>query len=215
MNVTKYAQLKTDTYDTAVRPLTDAEYERLKADIDKHGVQTPIIITSAGIVVDGHHRLEIAQDLNIPVKHVPFEETSVKDPAALAVSLNACRRQLSDDELTAYVHEAVAAGKSVRTIAKAAGVSKSAVARKAKTAPVKPAAVKAANGKTQTRSSSTRKAAVAKRKAPAQSPVDKALAAYVLLSVAEQLQFMSRVAALAVPAETPAAPKASRAKKAA
>lgn len=46
-------------------PLEVVEYENLKADIAANGVAVPIIYDENGDVLDGHHRLQICEELGI------------------------------------------------------------------------------------------------------------------------------------------------------
>ncbi len=45
--------------------LAPDEYEALKSDIAKRGIQIPVLIDQAGDIVDGHHRFRIATELGI------------------------------------------------------------------------------------------------------------------------------------------------------
>jgi ParB-like chromosome segregation protein Spo0J len=54
-----------------LRTLTEDEYKGLEADIVNHGIKDPIAVWSEeNIVIDGHHRLAIAQSQNPPL---PYE----------------------------------------------------------------------------------------------------------------------------------------------
>lgn len=49
-----------------MRPLTEDEYEALKASIREHGVSQPIEVDSDGNILDGHNRFAICAELQIP-----------------------------------------------------------------------------------------------------------------------------------------------------
>ena len=46
-------------------PLPTEEYEALKDDIARNGVRQPILITSSGVIVDGHERFRAVTELGI------------------------------------------------------------------------------------------------------------------------------------------------------
>ena len=54
------------------QPLSDEEYTALKKDIEDRGIKVPIELDSDGNILDGHHRWEIAQELNIPYDDMPL-----------------------------------------------------------------------------------------------------------------------------------------------
>lgn len=55
-----------------MRPLTEDEYEALKASIQQHGVSQPVEVDEAGNILDGHNRFAICSELQIvcPIKVV-------------------------------------------------------------------------------------------------------------------------------------------------
>ncbi|HXA30953.1 MAG TPA: ParB N-terminal domain-containing protein, partial [Acidimicrobiales bacterium] len=65
----------------------------LRSDIEAHGVQVPIVVTTAGEVVDGHNRLAIATELGI---ECPSVRVNLDDQAATeaALRLNLLRRHM-------------------------------------------------------------------------------------------------------------------------
>ena len=76
-------------------PLSRDEYAALKADIETHGVQVPVIVDEDGEVIDGHHRMQIAQELGVPCPTVVKEGLSDAEKRRMARTLNMQRRQLS------------------------------------------------------------------------------------------------------------------------
>lgn len=76
-------------------PLPEAEYQALKASIQKNGVLVPVEVDEdTGELLDGHHRMQICQELGIeaPVKRRKF--SSDKERKEHALTLNLMRRQL-------------------------------------------------------------------------------------------------------------------------
>jgi hypothetical protein len=65
----------------------------LRSDIERHGVQVPIVRTTKGAIVDGHHRAAIAEELGIDCPEVTID---LDDRAAIetALRLNLLRRHL-------------------------------------------------------------------------------------------------------------------------
>lgn len=81
-------------------PLSQDEYESLKASIAKHGVLVPIEMDENGNVLDGHHRIEICNELSLndwPVVTKTFG--SEEEKQAYIYMVNLARRQLSRDQL--------------------------------------------------------------------------------------------------------------------
>ena len=125
-------------YGRDVRPLNDREYAQLKASIEAKGrIEVPVIVDQAGNVVDGKHRLIIAEELGL--EDVPMVVLAGHDPEALhnlAVELNACRRQLTKQELAELRRlrqeralSMRAAGMSTRQIADEEGVAPATIQR--------------------------------------------------------------------------------------
>jgi hypothetical protein len=89
----------------AIPPMTTAEQEAVRADIDEHGVRLPLVLypdladkTARGKpklkVLDGRHRLQFASALGKPVR-VELFEGSDDEARAFVASLNLHRRQLT------------------------------------------------------------------------------------------------------------------------
>jgi ParB-like chromosome segregation protein Spo0J len=77
-------------------PLTADEYDALKADIQRHGIREPIEYDTDGNVLDGHHRLRIAEELGLTqfdTRFLPFKNEREKREHVLAVNL--LRRHLT------------------------------------------------------------------------------------------------------------------------
>ena len=89
-------------YSQLLRPLTEEEYQALKASVAAQGITSPIVVTEDGQVLDGVHRLRIAKELDLPPSAIPtvvVPGLAEEEKIARAVALNAARRQLSKDEL--------------------------------------------------------------------------------------------------------------------
>ena len=76
--------------------LTDDEYTALRDDIAANGIIVPVVYDQHANVLDGHHRLKIAAELDIT--EFPAEIRKVDDDQAareIAFTLNLARRHLS------------------------------------------------------------------------------------------------------------------------
>ncbi len=87
----------------AVPGMSAQEYETFVADITARGIQTPLKITTDGIVLDGHQRLKAANELAIATLPV----TIVDPPDQLEYMLLAAlrRRQLTASQRAALIVE--------------------------------------------------------------------------------------------------------------
>jgi hypothetical protein len=128
--------MKAHPYALLLPALTDEEYAALKADIAVHGILYPVITDEDGAVLDGVHRVRIADELGIepPVSQMGHLDEERK--LHLAVGLNMRRRHLDAErrrELVRRLHEEQ--GLSVRQLAEVTGWSKSTMARDLETSP--------------------------------------------------------------------------------
>ncbi|HSF51251.1 MAG TPA: ParB N-terminal domain-containing protein, partial [Nitrososphaeraceae archaeon] len=55
-------------YVKLINPLTKLEYDVLKNSISNKGLHLPIIINQDNVILDGHNRLKICQELGIDPK---------------------------------------------------------------------------------------------------------------------------------------------------
>lgn len=112
-----------------LRPLPSAIEAALRASIKRFGVLAEVHVDQHGRIIDGHHRVRIAEELGLghrtKVVHVKDDEHARE----LALTLNADRRQLGEDERKELVAALRVEGHSVRAIAGALGTSKSTVDR--------------------------------------------------------------------------------------
>jgi len=117
-------------------PLSEEEYQSLRADIAEHGVLVPIELDEAGKVLDGHHRLMIAQEFGI--KDYPRVVRSGLDEDAKmehVLSLNLARRHLSKSQRAELVAILRGRGQSLRVIAGQLGIGPETVRRDLVTVP--------------------------------------------------------------------------------
>ena len=109
---------------SAFRQLTDGEFDTLLASIEEHGVLTPVIVwDEADTLVDGHHRVAIAEELGIdyPVKRMHFAD--IDDAINFADRLQAGRRNESKEDRDERIRKMRAAGMTYQKIADEVGVS--------------------------------------------------------------------------------------------
>jgi len=79
-------------------PLSADEYAALKADIAERGVQVPVSLDQAGRVLDGHHRKQIAEELNLPYDRLIQVVADDEEARAVALKLNLARRHLNREQ---------------------------------------------------------------------------------------------------------------------
>lgn len=80
-------------------PLSTEDWLRLRESIQRYGIRVPLSILRNGTVLDGHHRLEIAQELGIP--HVPVQVLDLaeeRDQLVWMIRANLDRRQLTEGQ---------------------------------------------------------------------------------------------------------------------
>lgn len=76
-------------------PLGGEEYERLKISIEEHGVIYPALIDAAdGVVVDGHHRMQICSEIGITCPTIEREFADEAEREIVAIETNLARRQM-------------------------------------------------------------------------------------------------------------------------
>lgn len=93
----------------ALPPLSPEEYAELERSILEHGVMVPIVLDENGVVIDGHHRQQIAahHDLACPSEtKLGFTDAEKR---GLALSLNLHRRHLTREQKRALVAESIKA----------------------------------------------------------------------------------------------------------
>jgi N6-adenosine-specific RNA methylase IME4 len=107
-------------------PLSDNEYEALKADIAERGIMVPVEYDQDGNVLDGHHRLRICDELGIS-KWPRLTRTfaSELDKYTHARQLNLARRHLNQEQRRGLIADELRERpeRSNNQIAQALGVS--------------------------------------------------------------------------------------------
>ena len=76
--------------------LRDGELDELRSSIERFGVKVPVHIDENGDILDGHHRVMIADSLGIPYPTIQVFSLSDAEKRILSAELNVARRQLTD-----------------------------------------------------------------------------------------------------------------------
>jgi len=84
-----------EEYEKLVPPLPKEEYNQLKSSIRTNGLYLPIIINQKGVLLDGHHRHRICNELNIQPKYKVKKFDSKTDEIIFVGECNLQRRQLT------------------------------------------------------------------------------------------------------------------------
>lgn len=88
-------------------PLSSEEYQELHDDIKINGVLEPIHVDEEGVVIDGHHRSKIANELGIPCPVIAHDDLDDAGKRSLAFTLNLKRRHLNRDQRRALIAESL------------------------------------------------------------------------------------------------------------
>jgi hypothetical protein len=146
-----------------LRPLTERERERLADSLREDGVLAPLHVDEAWGVIDGGHRLQIAEEqgiLALPVK--VHRGLSPDQKRKLAVALNVARRHLTPEEQQAAHKSRVPrvaakkqAGQSTREIAAEEGISQTQVQQDLKEAIEQGCSIEPEGGKTKRKGGGT------------------------------------------------------------
>jgi hypothetical protein len=78
-------------------PLSQAEYDALRDDIAAAGIRQPIDVDENGVILDGHHRKQIADELGIECPERVVRGLAEFAKADYALTVNAARRHLDRD----------------------------------------------------------------------------------------------------------------------
>lgn len=104
-------------------PLSDEEYEALKADIAARGVLVPVEVDEEGNTLDGHHRLRACEELGIrDYPRMRREGMTEQEKTEHLLKLNLARRQLTKEQLKELAEKLWREGWSQEDIGKALGV---------------------------------------------------------------------------------------------
>jgi ParB-like chromosome segregation protein Spo0J len=102
--------------------------DALRASIERFGVLVPVVRDQHGNVIDGHHRARLADSLGVKYRVDVVSVDDEDEAREIARTLNADRRQLTEEQRRQIVRVLREQGHSVRAIAGALGVGKSTVA---------------------------------------------------------------------------------------
>lgn len=103
--------------------------DALRASVKRFGVLVPVVRDQHGTVIDGHHRARIADELGVRYRVDVVSVAGDDEAREIARTLNADRRQLTEEQRRAVVVELRREGHSERAIAGALGVSQPTVHR--------------------------------------------------------------------------------------
>ena len=111
-------------------PLTEAEYEALKASIAEHGILVPIELDDEGSVLEGHHRLRAALELDLDdYPSVTRPAMSEEEKLEHILTLNLDRRHLTKEQRAELVANLRQEGWSLRRIGEKLQIGKDTVSR--------------------------------------------------------------------------------------
>lgn len=104
-------------------PLDDEQWHALRQSIKANGVLEPVVFDEDGEILDGHHRVAIAEELDIdyPRRVLPGLDHAGK--LRYAMTTNAVRRQLAPAQVSSMIAHLRIKGMSIRQIAEATGAS--------------------------------------------------------------------------------------------
>lgn len=129
-------------------PLDSEQRHILKQSIEKCGVLEPVVFDEDGEILDGHHRVEIAEALGIEYPRRVISDLDRPGKFAYALTVNVARRHLTPSDRSGLVAQLRLRGMSIREIAKATGINRETVRRDlAGDTSVSPERVTGADGK--------------------------------------------------------------------
>lgn len=103
--------------------------EALRLSIERFGVLVAVTKDQYGRILDGHHRVRLAEELRVPYRVDVLQVGSEEEAREIARTLNADRRQLTEEQRREVAVALRQAGHSERAIAGALGVSQPTVHR--------------------------------------------------------------------------------------
>jgi ParB-like chromosome segregation protein Spo0J len=110
-------------------PLDQATESALRASIQRFGVLVPVVRDQTGRVLDGHHRVRLAEELGVSYEAHVREVADDDEAQEIARTLNADRRHLTEEQRRPVVKALAEEGHSRRAIGRALGVSHDTVRR--------------------------------------------------------------------------------------
>ncbi len=111
-------------------PLSAEEYAALRDDIAERGIVVPVVVDQHDRLLDGHHRRQIADELQIDCPVEVRQVADDEDARNVALALNLARRHLTREQRRELIAREAEArpGDSDRAIARRLGCSPSTVA---------------------------------------------------------------------------------------
>ena len=103
-------------------PLTVEQRDLLRQSIRENGVLEPVVFDEDGEILDGHHRVEIAEELGIEYPRRVIDDLDEPGKHMYALTVNVARRQLDSAARGGLVAQMRIRGMSIRQIAKAVGI---------------------------------------------------------------------------------------------
>lgn len=110
-------------------PLSAEQRHLLRQSIEENGVLEPVVFDEDGEILDGHHRVEIAEELGIEYPRRVIDDLDRPGKHMYALTVNVARRQLDQNARSSLVAQMRIRGMSIREIAKVTGLSKTTIAR--------------------------------------------------------------------------------------
>lgn len=83
-------------YASLVPKVSQSEYNSLKESIKSNGLWLPIITNNKGVILDGHNRYQVCQELQIPSRYAVREFENELVEKKFVIECNLKRRQLND-----------------------------------------------------------------------------------------------------------------------
>ena len=97
--------------------------DALRASIERFGVLVPVSVDQDGNILDGHHRKRIAEQLKVPYDRLIRHCADDDERREIAHTLNADRRQMTDEQRRQVAADLFAAGHSEPSVAAVINVS--------------------------------------------------------------------------------------------
>lgn len=111
-------------------PLAADDMEALRTSVLANGIMVPVIIDQDGMVLDGHNRVTIAVDNDLPIPTVVVDLETDAEKRTLAWELNRARRQMTAAQKSEIRWQAVVVeGRPVAEVAKELGETPETVLR--------------------------------------------------------------------------------------
>lgn len=83
-------------YEKLVPALPELVYNNLKKSIKENGQWVPIVINQSGIIIDGHHRFKICEELSIIPRYEQLNFENKLEEKKFVIECNLQRRHLND-----------------------------------------------------------------------------------------------------------------------